>query len=115
MEYLWDLYSVRITIEMAGGKLIFSAKSPYLARQLSVQKVVPTLTSMSAEIYLSMAGAKQLSDTSFILVPTVTVRPAGVCSRHCIALHCVLAEGATSVAGEEVVPPDPWGLIEVRC
>jgi hypothetical protein len=25
MEYLWDLYSVRITNEMAGGKLIFSA------------------------------------------------------------------------------------------
>jgi hypothetical protein len=25
MEYLWDLYSVRITIEMADGKLIFSA------------------------------------------------------------------------------------------
>jgi hypothetical protein len=25
MEYLWDLCSVRITIEMAGGKLIFSA------------------------------------------------------------------------------------------
>jgi hypothetical protein len=25
MEYLWDLYSVRITIEMAGGKQIFSA------------------------------------------------------------------------------------------
>jgi hypothetical protein len=24
MEYLWDLYSVRITIEMAGGKLIFN-------------------------------------------------------------------------------------------
>jgi hypothetical protein len=24
MEYLWDLYSVRITIEMADGKLIFS-------------------------------------------------------------------------------------------
>jgi hypothetical protein len=28
MEYLWDLYSVRITIEMAGGKLIFSAQPP---------------------------------------------------------------------------------------
>jgi hypothetical protein len=27
MEYLWDLYSVRITIEMDGGKLIFSAVS----------------------------------------------------------------------------------------
>jgi hypothetical protein len=25
MEYLWDLYSVRITIEMADGKRIFSA------------------------------------------------------------------------------------------
>jgi hypothetical protein len=25
MEYLWDLYLVRITIEMAGGQLIFSA------------------------------------------------------------------------------------------
>jgi hypothetical protein len=24
MEYLWDLYSVRITIETVGGKLIFS-------------------------------------------------------------------------------------------
>jgi hypothetical protein len=28
MEYLWDLYLVRITIEMAGEKLIFSAQSP---------------------------------------------------------------------------------------
>jgi hypothetical protein len=28
MEYLRDLYSVRITIEMAGGKLIFSAATP---------------------------------------------------------------------------------------
>jgi hypothetical protein len=43
MEYIWDLYSVRITIEMAGGKLIFSTV-PYLARQLLVRKVVPTLT-----------------------------------------------------------------------
>jgi hypothetical protein len=25
MEYLWDLHSMWITIEMAGGKLIFSA------------------------------------------------------------------------------------------
>jgi hypothetical protein len=36
MEYLWDLYSVWITIVMVGGKLIFSAL-PYLARQLSVR------------------------------------------------------------------------------
>jgi hypothetical protein len=53
---------------MAGGKLI-SVQFPYLARQLSVQKVVLTLTSKSAEIYLSMAGAKQQEDTGFILVP----------------------------------------------
>jgi hypothetical protein len=34
-----------------------------------------------------MAGAKQLGDTRFILVPAGAVRPAGVCSRHCVALH----------------------------
>jgi hypothetical protein len=28
MEYLWDVYSVWITIEMAGEKLIFSAQAP---------------------------------------------------------------------------------------
>jgi hypothetical protein len=28
-----------------------------------VRKVVPTLTTKSVEIYLSMAGAKQLDDT----------------------------------------------------
>jgi hypothetical protein len=28
MEYLWDVYSMRITIEMAGRKLIFSANPP---------------------------------------------------------------------------------------
>jgi hypothetical protein len=54
MEYLWDLYSMWITIETAGGELI-SARFPYLARRLSMQKVVPTLTSKSAEIGLSMA------------------------------------------------------------
>jgi hypothetical protein len=100
MEYLWDLYSVRITIEMAGGKLIFSARVPYLARQLSVQKVVPTLTSMSPEIYLSMAGAKQLGDTRFILVPVEVVRLAGVCWRHCIALHRGACRGALQARQE---------------
>jgi hypothetical protein len=44
MEYLWPRYSVRITIERAGGELICSA-TPYLAHQLSVRNVVPTLTS----------------------------------------------------------------------
>jgi hypothetical protein len=44
MEYLWPRYSVRITIERAGDEPIFSA-IPYLVRQLSVRKVVLTLTS----------------------------------------------------------------------
>jgi hypothetical protein len=44
MEYLWPRYSVRITIERAGDEPIFSA-SPYPVRQLSVRKVVLTLTS----------------------------------------------------------------------
>jgi hypothetical protein len=61
--------------------------APYLARQLSVRKVVPTQTSRSAEIYLSMVGAKQLVTLGFILVPAETVHPAGVCSGHFIALH----------------------------
>jgi hypothetical protein len=85
MEYLWDLYSVKITIETAGGKLI-SVQSPYLARQLSVRKVVSTLTSKSAEIYLSMAGAKQHNDTGFILVPAV----GRTSSRDAlVALYCM--------------------------
>jgi hypothetical protein len=78
MEYLWDLYSVRITIEMAGGKLIFSAKLPYLARQLLVRKVVPTLTSKSAEIYLSMVDAKQQNYKGLSWFRSWGIRPAGV-------------------------------------
>jgi hypothetical protein len=54
---------------------------------LLVRKVVSTLTSICAEIYLSMAGAKQLVTLGFILVPAGAVRPAGVCSGHYIALH----------------------------
>jgi hypothetical protein len=52
-----------------------------------VRKVVPTLTSRSVEIYLSMVDAKQLVTLGFILVPVGAVRPAGVCSWHYIALH----------------------------
>jgi hypothetical protein len=98
MEYLWDLYSVRITIEMVGGKLIFSTVS-YLARQLSVRKVVPTLTSKSAEIYLSMVGAKQLVTRGlslFRLKPYVQQW----CARGTV-LRCtiVLAEGSYKRGG----------------
>jgi hypothetical protein len=75
-------------------------EDPYLARQLSVWKVVPTLTSKSTEIYLSMAGAKQLGDTSFILVPAGALRPTGVCSGHCIALHRSACRGVLQARRE---------------
>jgi hypothetical protein len=107
MEYLWDLYSVRITIEKAGGKLI-SAQSPYLVRQLSVRKVVPTLTSKSTEIYLSMAGAKQHNDMGL-----PWFRPQGRMSSmgalgalYCVTSWC-LQRRATSKAGQEGKPPGP--------
>jgi hypothetical protein len=73
-----------------------------------VRKVIPTLTSTSAEIYLSMDGAKQHNDTGFIMVPAVD----RMSSRDALkALYCVAPlcshRGATSVAGEEVWPPGP--------
>jgi hypothetical protein len=67
---------------------------------LSVRKLIPTLTSESVEIYPSMAGAKQLSDTSFILVPAGAVRPAVMCSGHYIVLHCGACRGALQARQE---------------
>jgi hypothetical protein len=92
MEYLWPRYSVRIAIERACGADL-QHEGPYVARQLLVRKVVPTLTSKSAEIYPSMAGAKQLGDTSFILVPAGAIRSAVVCSGTILRCTMVLAEG----------------------
>jgi hypothetical protein len=75
-----------------------------------MRKVVPTLTSKSAEIYLSMAGAKQLVTLGlswFRLGPYVQQW----CARGTILRFTVmLAEGATSEAGEEAGPPGPRGF-----
>jgi hypothetical protein len=80
-----------------------------------VQKVVPTLTSTSAEIYLSMVDARQHVDTSFILVPAMGRASSRGRSRRCIALHRSTCRGlATSVAREEERPPGLWGLIEAE-
>jgi hypothetical protein len=88
-------------------------EDPYLARQLSVRKVVPTLTSKSAEIYPSMASAKQLGDTRFIMVPAGAVRPAGMCSGHCIALHRGACRGVLQARRERrLVLQVPEVLIE---
>jgi hypothetical protein len=65
---------------------------------VSVRKVVPTLTSKSAEIYLSMAGAKKLVTRGLSWF-----RPGPVqqwCARG-IVLRCtaVLAEGRYKLGG----------------
>jgi hypothetical protein len=76
--------------------------------KVSVQKVIPTLTSMSTEICLSMAGAKQHNGTGFILVPAVGRMSSRVAleALYCVAPWC-LQRGATSMAGEEAKPPGP--------
>jgi hypothetical protein len=55
-----------------------------------VRKVVPTLTSKSAEIGLSMAGAKQHNDTGFILVLVVgrTSSMGALMVLYCVAPWC---------------------------
>jgi hypothetical protein len=60
---------------------------PYLARQLSVQKVVSTLTSNECWDQPLDGPVLATNDTGFILVSAGAVRPAVVCSRHYIALH----------------------------
>jgi hypothetical protein len=52
-----------------------------------VRNVVPTLTSKE-RCDLPLDGpVLATNDTGFILVPAGAVRPATVCSGHCIALH----------------------------
>jgi hypothetical protein len=60
-----------------------------------------------------MAGAKQLGDTRFILVPAGAVRPAGMCSGHCIALHRSACKGVLQARRERrLVLQVPEVLIE---
>jgi hypothetical protein len=58
---------------------------------VSVRKVVPTLTSKSAEISLSMAGAKQHYDMGFILVLAVgcTSSRGALVALYCGAPWCL--------------------------
>jgi hypothetical protein len=81
---------------------------------LSVRKVVPTLTSKSAEIYPSMVGAKQLVTLVFILVPGGGgVRLVVVCSGHYITLHRGACKGVLQARWERrLVLQVPEVLIE---
>jgi hypothetical protein len=72
---------------------------PYLVRQLSVRKVVPTLISESAEIYVLMASAKQL-----VMRDLFWFRPGPYVQQWCARgtiLRCtvVLAEGGYKRGG----------------
>jgi hypothetical protein len=77
-----------------------------------VRKVDPTLNSKSAEIYLSMAGAKQLDDTDLSWFrPRPYVQQW--CARGTVLRRTVVLEeggGATSETGEEAGPPGPRGF-----
>jgi hypothetical protein len=80
---------------------------------LLVRKVVPTLTSNSAEIYPSMASAKQLVTLVFILVPAGAVCQAVVCSGHYIASHRGACRGVLQARRERrLVLQVPEVLIE---
>jgi hypothetical protein len=75
-----------------------------------VRKVVPALTSKSAEIYLSMVSAKQL-----VTLGLSWFRPGPYVQQWCargtlLRYTVVLAEGATSEVGEETGPPGPRGF-----
>jgi hypothetical protein len=56
-EEIANMMKNKLGVDM--GNTILSQK-PYTANFVSMRKVVSTLTSKSAEIYLSMVGAKQL-------------------------------------------------------
>jgi hypothetical protein len=76
---------------------------------VSVRNVVPTLTSTSAEIYLSMAGAKQHRERHGVY-PGSGRGPyvqQGCALGAVLRCTMVLVEGATIVAGEEERPPGP--------
>jgi hypothetical protein len=51
---------VKLFIMSSSRNRIYLVMQRARTKILSVRKVVPTLTSKSAEIYLSMVGAKQL-------------------------------------------------------
>jgi hypothetical protein len=60
---------------------------------VSVRKVVPTLTSNKRWDQPLDGSVLATKDSGFILVPAGAVRPAVVCSRHYIALHCGARRG----------------------
>jgi hypothetical protein len=73
--------------------------SAHATARLSVRKVVPTLTSNSAEIYLSMAGAKQL-----VTLGLSWFRPGPYVQQWCargtiLCCTVVLAEGGYKRGG----------------
>jgi hypothetical protein len=72
-----------------------------------VRKVVPTLTSKSDEIYLSMVGAKQHNDTGLSWFRPWAIHLAWVRSGHYIAVHRGACIGELQATGEQEKAPGP--------
>jgi hypothetical protein len=86
MAYLWDIISIRITIDNAGEGSI-TARNPLPgAKIVGTNKLVSTLTSKIDVINLLMVGAKQHGDMGLSWF-----RPRGRTSsrlRVCVVLRC---------------------------
>jgi hypothetical protein len=74
-------------------KVIWSHNTTVSRATVSVQNVVPTLTSNERRDLPLDGPVLATNDTGFILVPAGAVRPAVVCSGHCIGLHCGARRG----------------------
>jgi hypothetical protein len=100
-----------ILIEKQFNKHLFPINTRELQQPkvlvLLVRKVVPILTSKSAEIYLLMVGAKQLVTRGLSWFRWGRTSSSGVLEAlYCVAPWCLQRE-ATSEAGEEAEPPGP--------
>jgi hypothetical protein len=92
--------------------------------QVSVRKVVPTITSNERWDQPLDGSVLATNDTGFILGPAGAVRPAVVCSRHYIALHRGARRGGLQARRERrpglqvpevLIEASANNVVEVRC
>jgi hypothetical protein len=84
---------LRYTIPRWGISHFLELVNLWLYIILSVWNVVPTLTSNERWDLPLDGPVLATNDTGFILVPAGAVRPAVVCSGHCITLHRATRRG----------------------
>jgi hypothetical protein len=99
------------------GTFVHQAK--YTKDIVSVRKVVPTLTSKSAEIYLSMAGAKQLVTRGLSWFRPVPYAQQWCARGTIFALHSSACRGGLQArrerrSGLQVLKVFDWGKCQYR-